>query len=265
MSELSPELKEFLQALEEKREMVAMIAPSFPIVFPYPSIVGKLKRLGFTYVVEVARGAEEVNQELLKLMKANPKARYITSPCPTIVRLIRTRHPHLIKYLAPVGSPMAMTAKLVRQKFPRCQPVFIGPCLAKKTEAREDLSDFKIIVLTHRELQEVFRLKGLKDVPGDQIITFDIIGLPTRLYPISGGLSQSSGLNELLTDEEYDVVSGPKLSEEVLNEFEKSRLKLLDILYCDGGCINGPGIASQDSTEQRRLKVLAHWTRAIKE
>src|SRR4030042_3890546 len=102
MSEVSPELKEFLQALEEKREMVAMLAPSFPIDFPYPGIVGKLKRLGFSYVLEVARGAEEVNQELLRLME-NPKARYITSPCPTIVRLVRTKYSHLAQYLAPVG------------------------------------------------------------------------------------------------------------------------------------------------------------------
>ena len=39
--------------------MVAMLAPSFPIVFEYPQIVTNLKKLGFTNVFEVSRGAIE--------------------------------------------------------------------------------------------------------------------------------------------------------------------------------------------------------------
>ena len=89
---------------------------------------------------------------------------------------------------------------------------------------------------------------------------FDIIGLKTRLYPISGGLAQSSGLIKNLTDVECDVVSGKDLIEKPIQKFpNNSEIKLLDALFCDGGCINGPGIISKDSLDKRRQKIINHW------
>ena len=73
---LTPEIKEFLNLLDKKTKMVAMVAPSFPVDFKYPDIVGMLKRLGFKYVAEVAKGAIETNKQLLALMKLHPDKRY---------------------------------------------------------------------------------------------------------------------------------------------------------------------------------------------
>ena len=99
----------------------------------------------------------------------------------------------------------------------------------------------------------------------DFFANFDEQGQQTRLYPVSGGLAQSSGLNEIMTDEEYDVVSGPVLVKKVLDEFPKSeKLKVLDVLNCEGGCINGAGIDSPLTLDQRRLKVVAHWAKSVR-
>jgi len=262
---LSAEVVILLDAINKHQPMVAMLAPSFPIVFPYPRIIGKLKRLGFARVVEVSRGAAETNRQLLELLKKNPHSRYITNPCPTAVRFIRTGYPHLRQYLAPTDSPMAACAKIVAREFPEHKIFFIGPCVLKKMEASQDYPELKITALTYKELQQVLKLKKIKTDKTDFMQGFDLIGYHTRLYPISGGLSQSSGLNDLLTDEEYDVVSGPVLMKQALDNFEKNKkLRVLDLLNCDGGCISGPGISSRLSLDQRRLKIIAHWAKQVK-
>lgn len=260
MEKFSPELETLLKLLEKKEKMTAMLAPSFPIDFSYPAIVGKLKRLGFSYVVEVARGAMETNRQLLELIKKNPRARYITAPCPTIVRLVRNKYPQLKQFLASAYSPMVNTAKLVLKKLPGTRPVFIGPCLPKKIEAREDCPNLKIVVLTFKELKKVLEMKKIGNHSTDASADFDIGGRDTRLYAISGGLAQSCGFNKTFTDEEQDVISGLKLVEESLKDFEKNEpMKVLDILYCDGGCIAGQGIASQLSLKERRQKIISYW------
>lgn len=255
----SSEVKEFLKLLDDGAPMVAMLAPSFPVMFEYPEIVGKLKRLGFTYVVEVSRGALETNRELTRIVEEDKTARFITSPCPTIVRLIKAQYPHLKRYIAPVKSPMAYTAEVLQSHYPGYRPVFIGPCLAKKLEAKEEDKELNILVLTHKELLEVFNMKDIKNSPLDYRESFDLIGMNTRLYAISGGLTQSAELNYLLTDEELDVISGPERVKKALEDFPKNKIRVLDILNCDGGCIAGPGIESDLPLEKRRAKVIAHW------
>ncbi|MEK7658979.1 MAG: [Fe-Fe] hydrogenase large subunit C-terminal domain-containing protein [Patescibacteria group bacterium] len=262
MDNISKEAEELLNLIEQKQKMVAMLAPSFPIVFNYKEIVGILKRLGFKYVAEVARGAEETNRQLLSLMKLHPNKRYITNPCPTIVRLIRNKYPQLVEFLSPIDSPMIATAKIVAKKYPKCKKVFIGPCLLKKVEAEEDYPELNILAVTFKDLLEIFKIKNVGPKFFDRFYSFDISAKNTRLYPVSGGLSQSSGIIKKFTDPEYDVVSGPKLAEKTLQEFlNKPELRVLDILNCEGGCINGPGIVSPASLDRRRQKIISYWNK----
>jgi len=262
MRNTTPETKELLNLIDQKSKTVAMIAPSFLVDFSYPEIVGMLKRLGFKYVVEVAVGAIETNRQLLALLKLHPHKKYITTPCPSIVRLIKNKYPHLVPFLTPIESPMIATAKIVAKKYPNYKKVYIGPCFAKKIEAKEDHPELDILVLTYKEIAEVFKMKNISLRKSDQSASFDIVASETRLYPISGGLAQSSNLTKKLTDPEYDVISGPKLAEKAIEEFSSQPdLRILDILFCDGGCINGAGVSSQDSLDRRRQKIITHWTR----
>jgi len=249
-----------LNCLDNQENLVAMLAPSFPIDFSYPEIVGKLKRLGFAKVVELSSGAVETNNQLLELLKTHPDNRYITNPCPSIVRLIKNKFPDLVKYLTPIDSPMAATAKMVLTKFPGAKPVFIGPCFTKKMEAKEDDLALGIIAITFKELASIFDLKKITDDSQDFSAGFDIVEPHTRLYPISGGLAQSACLKDYLAEEEYQVASGVEVIEKSLSEFSQNpQLKVLDILFCDGGCVGGPGIISKTSLKERRQKVVSHW------
>jgi iron only hydrogenase large subunit-like protein len=264
MEKLTPEAEELLRLIDKKEKMVAMLAPSFPIDFDFPEIIGMLKRLGFKYVAEVTRGAIETNKQLLDLMKKNPEKRYITNPCPNIVRLIKSKFPDLVQYLTPIDSPMSAIAKIVAKKYPKYKKVFIGPCIAKKLEAKEDWPGLDILVLTYKELKQIFELKNIVPDKKDKKAKFDIKGIGTRLYPISGGLAQSSCLNEKLTDPEMDIISGPELVNNFLQEFfgEKKDVQVLDILSCDGGCINGPGVCSEEPFSTRRQKIIDYWEKA---
>jgi len=261
MDNLSLEAKELLNLIDEKTKMVAMVAPSFAIDFDFPEILCMLKRLGFKYTAEVTRGAIETNNQLAKLLKKYPGKRWITNPCPNVVRLIRNKFPELVEYLAPIDSPMSATAKIVAKKWPKYKKVFIGPCLVKKLEANEDRPELGILSVTYKDLQQIFELKNIVPCIDDKKGKWDIKGLGTRLYPISGGLAQSACLNEHLTDPQLDIVSGPVSVNEFLQKFftEKKDVQVLDILNCDGGCINGPGVCSKEPLSTRRQKIIDYW------
>ena len=70
----------------------------------------------------------------------------------------------------------------------------------------------------------------------------------------------------MLADPEIDIVSGPKLVMKFLEEFNKegNETKVLDILSCDGGCINGPGVMTKEPLAVRRQKVVDYWKNIAK-
>lgn len=253
-----------IQALTAKKKLVAMVAPSFPIVFNYPGIVANLRKLGFDYITEVSVGAEKTNEELLELLKKNPESRYITSPCPTIVRMVREQMPQYAKYFTTgVDSPMVAMAKICDEKYPGYQPVFIGPCIVKKLEGKEDYPELNILVLNYEEMKQVFEhFKIDPEMENGQGDKFDLAGTGlTRIYPVDGGLSHSSGLLRQL-QREVSVVSGWESCQQAIKEFDKDpKVRLLDILFCEGGCIGGPGIKSALNPEERKQKILDYYAK----
>lgn len=255
---------ELTNLIKQKARLVAMLAPSFPVVYDYPLIVHRLRRLGFERVVEVAAGAKVTNQQVLAALKADPKARFITSPCPSFVRMVRTKYPQLTKYLAlAADSPMVATAKLVKQKYPEHKPVFLGPCLAKKLESSEDHPELGILVLTYKELDAVFKTFAIPAELDPKGAGFDMTEQATRIYPTDGGLTETSGLRKVLKDDEIRIVSGWKNCAKALKEFEANPgIRFMDVLFCEGGCINGPGIVSKLTSDQRKQKVLAFAARS---
>ena len=255
------EIETLIDLLQKKQPLSAMLAPSFPVVYEYPQIVGKLKRIGFAHVVEVTAGAKRTNEMVVAALLKDPTSRFITSPCPSFVRMIRTKRPDVVPFLAlSVDSPMVATAKIVHENYPQDKPIFIGPCNAKKFEANEDHPELNILSLTYKEMDEVFKAFNMVDDPNDATAKFNIEYAATRLFPISGGLAQSSGVRAILAEDEVEVVSGWTNSAEAIERFlQGNRVRLLDILFCEGGCVHGPGVDSPLSLEERRQKVLNYW------
>jgi iron only hydrogenase large subunit-like protein len=115
----------------------------------------------------VAFGADLVSYEYSRRYRnlgAGSGGFLISSPCPVVVSYIEKICPELIPHLAEVVSPMEAMAIVIRKKL--CPPgtrqpsiVFIGPCVAKKDEARRlGLVD---AVLTFEEMTELFSLRNI--------------------------------------------------------------------------------------------------------
>jgi len=250
-------IEELKSLLKTKGKLVAMIAPAFPVMYSREELITQLRALGFQYVVEVSIGAVKTNGAIVKLLKENPTSRFITSPCASFVRFIRTKHPQYVNYLTlQTDSPMAATARIVKERYPGYGVVFIGPCITKKLEADEDYPELDITVLTFKELDQIVKENGPFTDLTNHKNTFDLVEKPTRIYPFDGGLTESSGIRSILREDEIRIVSGYKDCERVLEEFEKNTaIRFVDILFCEGGCINGPGIQSNLSTQERKRKV----------
>jgi len=248
-----------VELLKNQTKLVALLAPSFPIVYEYPAIVARLKKLGFEYVLEVSVGAKDTNRELAELLRKNPTARYITSPCAGFVRMVRAQYPRFLPFLAfQADSPMIATARIAREKYPDHRAVFLGPCVAKKLESAEDYPDLKLIVLTFKELDQIFTQFAVPEQMDATGVAFDLAAPETRIYPVDGGLTETSGVRSFLKEDEIRIVSGWKNIPAALEEFEKNpKIRLLDILFCEGGCVSGPGIVSKLMPEDRRAKVEA--------
>lgn len=239
-------IKKSFDILAGKQLKVASLAPSFPAAFQkidFKKIVQALKTLGFDEVWEVAVGAELITSVYEELLK-NAKLPVISSACPAVVNLIEKHHPSLLPYLAPVVSPMIATGRLIKFIYPSSKVVFIGPCIAKKDEAKK--VEGVDAVLTFNELENMFLIKNI-DIRNQQISNFDgqIFDSPIpqsnfRGFPVSGGMSLCLKGN-LEFSREMIVVDGNEESVSCIESIEKKEFAplFIDILMC-GGCIKGP-------------------------
>lgn len=251
------ELEILTSLLDKKEYLVAIVAPSFPVMYTSAELATKLRTLGFAHIIEVSAGAKRTNKSVVKLLQENPTSRFIASPCASFVRFVRTKYPQYVKYLTfQADSPMIATAKIAKETYPDSKVVFIGPCLVKKREASEDYPELDILVLTYKELNMLLEQKKLLDIPTNPKEQFDVVESSTRIFPYDGGLTESSGLRTILRDEEIRIVSGYKNCETTLKEFgENTNIRFVDILFCEGGCINGPGVVSPLSIPERKKIV----------
>jgi nitrogen-specific signal transduction histidine kinase len=250
-------------AILDRGVAAALVAPSFPVGFTVsPSqVVGALRQLGFAYVVEVAYGADLVNQACHDYLAENPTGIHIASACPAVVEYVRKYRPDLTDRIMPIVSPMVATALAVKERYGqdvRC--VFIGPCVAKKSEVLDgEVVGVVDEVLTLAELQRVFTIRGVDPVralPSDFDPPF---AGKARVYPIPGGMLESAGIGEGMLDHRLIVVGGKDDTVETLaglpSEDMTDDLLLVEALMCKG-CYSGPGVDSAEPGMLRRRRVM---------
>ena len=150
---LTPELQTLVDALSHEK-IICLLAPSFPVDFVYPDIILNLKMIGVQKVVELTYAAKLINMEYERILKENPDKRYICPNCPTVVKMIEYKYPELKEFIINVSSPMVIMDRFVKKAYgPEYKTLFIGPCFAKKMEAKEYGIDYAI---TFKELQDIF-------------------------------------------------------------------------------------------------------------
>jgi len=236
----------------------AMIAPAFISQFSENVTPGKLrsafKKLGFAGMIEVALFADILTlKEALEFDRSiqTDKDFLLTSCCcPIWIAMIRKIYNSLIPHVPPSVSPMVACGRSIKKLYPDAKTVFIGPCVAKKAEAKEkDIIDAVDYVLTFKETKDIFDIANinpelLEDDSRDHSSTAG------RIYARTGGVSQAvqMTLERLKPDRKIPFRSqqanGTASCKELLNQIKSGNINanFLEGMGCVGGCVGGPKV-----------------------
>jgi iron only hydrogenase large subunit-like protein len=254
------------QLLNLRQEVWFSLAPSWVSEFPNVSerqMVAAIRRLGFSGVSETALGAEIVSRAAATMMEEERERRiFISTACPAIVNLIEKFHPHLVPALTALASPVITHARLLRQIYGReIGVVFASPCVAKKSEADAQSATLDL-ALTFRELADWFERENIDPgnlIPEDADHFAPQRATNGRLYPVDGGMLAGIRAGTNVTDAAMMSFSGINEIREVLTGLDTlpGRQPLfLELLACEGGCINGPQGVLPGALARKRLTAI---------
>lgn len=259
------------------KEFVAVVAPAAAVEFEgkFDNFLGWLRAMGATGIFDVSLGAELTVMSYLHHLKEKKPKTIIAQPCPAIVSFIELFRPQLLKYLAPVDSPMLHTIKMIQNFFPKYknkQIVVFSPCLAKKREfiaTGTNALNVTFINLKKKMESQKTNLSQFKPSYFDGIDAERAV-----LFSTPGGLMKTV---ERFIPEATDItrkIEGPNSVYKYLANLEKDieegyQPQLIDILNCERGCNGGTGtttgnysldhlesvIAQRSNTQRKKLKT----------
>lgn len=244
--------------------VAASIAPSFAAVFSgwqRKRLPSALRALGFRFVGQTSHGAYQVSAHSSKVIEKDSSRPFVATACPALVNYIERYQQELVDNLLPILSPMASHGRMLKEKLGKeSKVIFIGPCVAKKTELyRQDVADAIDCVLTFKELMVWLEQRGI-DLSKCEESNFD--EKPVRfaqLYPLPGGLIKTAGMKDDGLDMKLVRVDGFHNVKEIFNDIPKeSSYTLIEPLFCSQGCINGPGINTDKNVFERRKDIIEY-------
>ncbi len=253
--------------LETKKQVMVSLAPSFASEFAGlspGSLVRALKTLGFYGVSETALGAQMVSGSVAALL-ADPTPRLlISSACPVIVDFLQKYHPAYASFLTPLASPVLAHAHLLRMRYGNdIGIVFVSPCIAKKREA-DAHPDILDVAITFSDLHQWLAQENI--VTGSLIARPEDLWIPEPaeeggLYPIDGGMSASVKACCAATEAGCMTFSGIATVQKALHSLSDMPLKhplFLELLACEGGCVNGPKASNTTATIRKRTNIIQY-------
>ncbi|WP_195983818.1 4Fe-4S dicluster domain-containing protein [Clostridium sp. D33t1_170424_F3] len=222
-----------------------------------------IKKLGFAEVYEVSLGADATAwheaQELKEALEN--KQKMTTSCCPAFVEMIEKHFPKLIPNISTTGSPMTLVSRYIRANKPGSKVVFIGPCIAKKLEAKK-VADTADYVITFEELAALFSAKQINVL--DEAENEQDGSRPGKNFAQSGGVAAS--VAQVLDDENFELpfscvkCNGAAECKKALMILNAGRLPedIVEGMACEGGCVAGPaGVETVQKVLKNRTKLLA--------
>lgn len=239
-----------LTVINNFRYTVALPAPSLYAQYNNLGntdiVLNALLRLGFDDVFEVSAAAElvsEASREYIKMHR--DETPFISSACPSVIRLIRVKFPSLISRLLPIKAPVEAAAEIARAKAVRdtgLKPeeigiIFISPCPSKVSYAKAPLGIEKSSIDNVIAIKDVYPLL-LPHMKQDE----------SQLKPLSRsgrigiGWSNAGGESAGLFAENYLAADGIVNILRVLEELEDEKLHgltFVELNACNGGCVGG--------------------------
>lgn len=263
-------IKETEERLRGKQPVVAVLGCSFPAFFydlDPAQMVTALKKLGFDEVLEGTAGVELISPEYREMIEQKQDTPLISSHCPTVVDLIERHYPQLLKNLVPVVSPMVAIGRFIKaHRGADIQVVYISSCIGGKFEISSDPVKGAIdTVLTYSELNRM--LKDRKIDP-HRLGKTPLAGLPTssgRSFSIVGGPFNNFGIVNNGLDPNFVTTVGEQASMEVIHDLAAERIspQYVDVRFCSGGCIGGPGRTNRLTSFSKRNLIIDYLHRDI--
>ena len=256
-----------IELLQTRGRVLVSLAPSFVSEFPGvpPAVlIRALKALGFHAVSETALGAQQVSGSAAALLQDPTPRLNVSSACPVVVEYLLRYKPALAKTLTPLVSPVLAHGHLLRAAYGKeIGVVFISPCIAKKREvdAHPDVID---VAITFEDLrrwltEKKIALDGLQPQPDDRFVPE--AAEEGGLYPIDGGMSASVKAGCSATEAQCMSFSGMATIQKALDGLCEAPLEhplFLELLACEGGCVNGPKSSRRTATALKRAQVIGY-------
>lgn len=259
------DLPQARQLLKARERVYVSLAPSYVSEFPDlrpAQMVRALKQLGFGGVSETALGAQEVSAQAAAALTSGRNKVLFSSACPTVVSFLQKHRPADSASITGLLSPLLTHCTMLRRVLgPDIGIVFIGPCIAKKAEAaaHPELLD---TALTFEDLRRWFKAEKIDPAAVDPDVVEPFY--PERAaegtwYPVDGGMiagmKAQCGVNDV-SMMAFSGLSAVAKAIEGLNQQPPEAPLFLELLACEGGCVNGPKAAKRDGTAAKRCRVL---------
>lgn len=236
---------------------------------------GMLREMGAVMVFDASFGAELAAAGVAKFIKDENPQLVISSSCPSVVNYIQLYQPDLVKYLAPVGSPVHMTMQWIRTSYPehsKLPLVAITPCYSKTHEFNDiELGDYNVTfksIFDHIQDNDInLHTYKKSDFDGESaklgIAATEEGGL---LRIIERILPEAREWSRVLSgaDNVYPFLS--TLAKNVKTGVFSQKYKFIDCLSCDFGCYTCAGsgkaktsvVKLENATAKRLAEQVKH-------
>ena len=246
-----------IEALKSNKKVYAMAAPATEGQFGDDITMNSWKKameaVGFDGFFEVGLGGDMTAayeaEEWAEAYKEGKKK--VTSCCPAFVNMVRRHFPELADNISTTISPMAAVSRLIKAKDPEAVTVFIGPCMAKKSEAADkSIENNADYVLTFGEAIEMLRGKEVELEPAEE--TKQEGSVFGKRFGNGGGVTNAVIECFKEKGESADVkvarCSGAAEVKKALLLLKVGRLPedFIEGMMCQGGCVGGPSNMKQE-------------------
>ena len=259
---------DIINAMRAGKRVVAMVAPSLEGMFgeeiTMASLRDAMKKIGFDDMIELGLGGDlTAAAEAKEWAEAYKEGKQMTtSCCPAFVNMVKKHYQKVIDHVSTTVSPMCAVSRMVKAEDPETVTVFVGPCVAKKSEAMDkEIEGNADYVLTIGELRAMLKAKGVKveAAPND----YQAASVFGKRFGNSGGVTNAV-LQSLKEIEENDditvtVCNGAAECKKALLMLQAGRLKtdFIEGMACVGGCVGGPSKhKSENETRKFRDKLI---------
>ena len=261
-----PEIIRLIRESEnnQKYHVYAVLAPSIATQYPKLAVgqlVTALTKLGFYFVAEAAEGADLTAWE--EAGELAEQGFLTSSCCPAFVSFVQQEFPNLKNYVSTTLSPMATIARRLKERDPEAHVVFIGPCIAKKSEAMNTrAAEYVDYSMTFEEMQAMFGAKGVEPEECEEAILRSV-SPQGRGFARCGGLAEAvqAALNEQgVTEDKFklDPAVGDGLAEcrklLMLTKAGKLKQNFIEGMACQGGCVGGPACLTHNPRALAQLE-----------